>query len=65
MNVNGLDYDETIGWYDINEAYCINGCKKPVAGEAEQRFIPKSDFDFDAVVDLVCADCLTDVSQIL
>jgi hypothetical protein len=61
MNVDGKDYAEGIGWYDINEAYCVNGCKKPVAGEGEQRFIPKSDSDFDVVVDGLCKDCLVKV----
>lgn len=64
MNVDGKDYKEGLGWYDINEAYCVNGCGKPAIGEAEQRFIPAGDFDFNVVVDLVCIDCITDVSQI-
>jgi hypothetical protein len=64
MNVDGKDYAEGIGWYDINEAYCINGCGKPAVGESEMVYLPAGDFDFNVIVELLCIDCITDVSQI-
>lgn len=57
MNVDGKDYKEGIGWYDINEAYCVNGCGKPAIGETTTGIVMDGD-DFSEVVELVCEDCL-------
>lgn len=52
MRVNGLEWDDTIGWYDPSQAYCINGDGRPAV--VEELYGMYNDKE---IVQLVCLEC--------
>lgn len=48
---DGLEYDEKIGWYDPNIAYCIKGDGRPAVDEK-----PVGMFYDNFVTELVCSE---------
>lgn len=57
-----LVFDEKVGWYDPQEAYCYNSDGRPAAGEATIGIVmdESAEDGFWEQVELLCAECLSD-----
>lgn len=53
MIVNGLAWDDKIGWYDPEVAYCING-----DGNLAVSSVPYAMYGDNMITEAVCLDCL-------